>query len=68
MKKNHGLKIKKQRNHFDVPVGSYDVAQVCKFISIFMLSLTGNKYNPNDIGLYKDDTLKVFKTTSRPQS
>ena len=32
-----------------------------------MLSLTGNKYNPNNIALYKDDTLKVFKTTGGPQ-
>ena len=33
-----------------------------------MLSLTGNKYNPNNIGLYRDDGLAVFKNTSGPQS
>ena len=29
-----------------------------------MLSLTGNEYNPNNIGLYRDDGLAIFKNTS----
>ena len=33
-----------------------------------MLSLIGNKYNPNNIGLYRDDGLAVFKNTSGLQS
>ena len=33
-----------------------------------MLSLIGNKYNPNNIGLYRDDELAVFKNTSGWQS
>ena len=41
---------------------------VCKLIGIFMLSLIGNKYNPNNIGLYRDDRSAVFKNTSGPQS
>ena len=47
---------------------SYDGAEVCELIDIFMLSLIGDKYNSNDIGLYRDDGLAVFKTTSGPQS
>ena len=27
-----------------------------------MLSLTGNKYNANNIRLYRDDGLAIFKT------
>ena len=60
--------IKKQSNSFDVTMGSYDGAEVCELIGIFMLSLIGNKYNPNNIGLYRDDGLAVFKNTSGPQS
>ena len=30
-------------------MGSYDGAEVCEISVIFMLSLTRNKYNPNDI-------------------
>ena len=32
-------------------MGSYDRAEVCELSGIFMLSLIGNKYNPNNIGL-----------------
>ena len=60
--------IKKQSNNFDVTMGSCDGAEVCELISIFMLSLIGNKYNLNNIGLYRDDGLAVFKNTSGPLS
>ena len=60
--------IKKQSNNFDVTMGSYDRAEVCELIRIFMLSLIGNKYNLNNIGLYRDDGLAVFKNTSVLQS
>ena len=49
-------------------MGSYDGAEVCELIGIFMLSLIGNKYNLNNIGLYRDDGLAVFKNTSGSQS
>ena len=42
-------------------MGSYDGAEICGLSGIFMLSLTGNKYNPNNIGLYRDDGLVIFK-------
>ena len=60
--------IKKQSNNFDVTMGSYDRAEVCELIRIFILSLIGNKYNLNNIGLYRDDGLAVFKNTSVLQS
>ena len=60
--------FKKQSNNFDVTMGSYDGAEVRELIDIVMLSLISNKYNPNNIGLYRDDGLAVFKNTSGPQS
>ena len=60
--------IKKQSNNFDVTKGSCGGAKVCELIRIFMLSLIGDKYNPNNIGLYRADGLAVFKNTSSPQS
>ena len=45
-------------------MGSYDRAEVCELSGIFMLSLIGNKYNPNNIGLYRDDGLAIFENTS----
>ena len=41
---------------------------VCELIGIFMLSLLGNKYNPNNSRQYRDDGLAVLKNTSGPQS
>ena len=38
-------------------MGSYDGGVACELIGIFMLSLFGNKYNPNIIGLYRDNGL-----------
>ena len=51
-------------NNFDVTIGSHDRPEVCEFSGIFILSLTGNKYNSNNIGLYRDDILAIFKNTS----
>ena len=45
-------------------MGSYDGVEVCELSGIFMLSLSGNKYNSNNIGLYRDDGLAIFKNTS----
>lgn len=57
-------RIKKQSNHFDVTVESYDGAEPCELIGIFLLILIGSRYNPNIISrLYN-----IFKNTSGPQS
>ena len=50
--------------NFQVAMGSYDGAEIYEISGIFMLRLTGNKYNPNNIGLYRDDGLTIFKNTS----
>ena len=57
--------IKKQSYNFEV---THDGAEVCELIGIFMLGLIGNEYNPNNIGLYRDDGLAVFKNTKDLQS
>ena len=36
--------------------------EVCALSGIFMLSLIGNKYNPNNTE-YRDDGLGIFKNT-----
>ena len=33
----------------------WDRAEVCETIGTFLLSLISRKYNPNNIGLYRDD-------------
>ena len=46
-------------------MGSYDRAEACELIGIFILSLIGNKYNPFNIGLYRDDRLVVKNSRGR---
>ena len=50
--------------NFDVAMGSYDGPEVCALSGIFTLSLIGHKYKPNNMGLYSDDGLVIFKNTS----
>ena len=47
-----------------VKMGSYDGAEFCELSCIFMLSLIGNIHNLNNIGLYRDNGLAIFKNTS----
>ena len=53
--------IKKTGGLFDVTMGAYDGAEVCELVGTFLLTLLSRKYNKNDIGLYRDDGLAVFK-------
>ena len=48
-------------------MGSYDGAEVCELVGLLILFKLGSSYNSNDIGLYRDDELSVFKNSSGPQ-
>ena len=72
MKENHGLKRKAiiSTLQWDHTTGLRYVnlsVFLCLIVYLF-LSLIGYKYDPNNIGLYRDDGLAVFKNTSGPQS
>ena len=45
-------------------MGLYDGAEVCESIGIYRLYFIGKKYNSENIGLYRDDRLTVFKNVS----
>ena len=60
--------MKREGNLFDVTMGAYDGAEVCELVGIFMLNKISEKYDKNDIGLYRDDDLAVFKNISGPES
>ena len=54
---------KNSSNLFDVTMGSYDGAEVCKLAGLFILSKLKVKCGNNNssIGLYRDDVLAVFR-------
>ena len=49
-------------------MGAYDGAEICELVGIFMLSLLSKKYSSDNIGLYRDDGLSVFKSISWQQA
>ena len=54
--------MKKRRGHlFDVAMGSYDCAEICKLVGIFLLEENSETCNEGDIGLYKDDSLAIIR-------
>ena len=55
--KNLGLKDYK--NLFDVTMGSYDGAEVCELVGLFILKHLGEKFGKENIGLYRDDGLAM---------
>ena len=57
--------IKREGNSlFDVTMGSYDRAEVCELVGIYVLNTLANKYDKSNIGLYRDDGLAAFKNIS----
>ena len=54
--------IKKDSNDdFDVTMGSYDGAEVCELAGLFMLIELSKNFDKDNIGLYRDGGLSVFK-------
>ena len=60
---------RKKKGNFDVPMGSYDGAEVCELIGLYMLDKLTKGKNPifplMDVGLYRDDGLAVIRTRGR---
>ena len=49
-------------------MGSYDGAEVCEVVGLFMLDIISKKYLKENIGLYRDDGLSVFKNQTGHQN
>ena len=53
-------------NDFDVPMGSYDGAELCELVGIFLQSELSDVVNVADFGLYRDDGLSVMRRLGKP--
>ena len=60
--------MKQDSGLFDLTMGAYNGAEVCKLVGTFLLYKLSLKYNKNNIGLYRDDGLTIFKNISGPKS
>ena len=54
-----------QDDNFDVPMGSYDGAELCELIGLYILNklTTGNDaiFDKKSVGIYRDDGLAIIK-------
>ena len=50
---------------FDVPVGCFDGTEICELLGTYIQSKLTNIMNKEDIGLYRDDGLRIFRNISR---
>ena len=65
---NNQLWVKKSGNEeFDVPVGCFDGAEVCKIIGVYILMKLQNVLQKVNAGLYRDDGLGVTKELPGPE-
>ena len=46
---------------FDVTMGSFDGAEVCELVGLYILNILSQKFGSGNIGLYRDDGLGCFK-------
>ena len=53
---------------FDVTMGSFDGAELCELVGLYILHSLGEKYGKHGIGYYRDDELACFGYTSGPQA
>ena len=42
---------------FDVTMGSFDGAEICELVGVYILKVLGEKCGKEKVGLYKDDGL-----------
>ena len=60
--------MKKDSGLFDVAMGAFDGAQVCKLVGNFLLHKLSEKYERKNLALYHDNGLAIFKNFNGPDS
>ena len=62
-----GTWVKKGGNElFDVTMGSFDGAEVCELVGLYLLDKLSKLLGKDNVGLYRDDGLAAVKSTSGP--
>ena len=61
--------VKRSGNEdFNVPMGSYDGAEVCELVGAFLLNNLGHIIDKSNVGLYRDNGLSVIKSHFGPET
>ena len=68
--KNNEVWIKKSDNDnniFDVTMGSFDGAEICELVGLYMLNILVKRFGKKYIGIYRDDGLAVIPYANGPK-
>ena len=60
--------VKNDNPEFDVTMGSYDGAELCELVGLYLLDLLAKEFDKKYFSLYRDDGLGCFKNISSPDS
>ena len=61
---NNEIWVKKDNPNFDVTMGSFDGAEVCELVGLYLLNILKSEFGGKNIGLYRDDGLSYFENKS----
>ena len=60
--------IKKKDNpNFDVPMRSFDRAELCELVGLYLLNILKSEFVGKNIGLCRDDGFSCFENKSGPE-
>ena len=62
------VKNNNQHSLFDVTMGSYDGAEVCELVGLFLLNKLAVTFGKDNVGLYRDDGLLILRGTGGRQA
>ena len=66
---NDDLWVKKDTSvEFEVTMGSFQDAEVCQIVGLFMLDMLSKLFEKNYIGLYRENALSIFRNYNSHQS
>ena len=60
--------VNKDNPDFDVTMGSYDGAEVCELLGVYILDILKKELGHDKTGLFRDDILGCFQSLSGPVS
>ena len=65
---NNGVPWQKRTGMFDVTMGSYDGAETCELVGLYLLHKLSSIIPSSEIGLYRDDGLSMIPNLNGPKS
>ena len=60
--------VKKDNSDFDLTEGSYNGAEVCELVGLYLLNLLTDEFGKHNTGLHRDGSLSCFQNISNPDS